>query len=238
VAGPKIIQPLIDAGITIVSGLAFGVDSQMQALSVKSGKRTIAVLGGGLDERSFYPKEHQLLADQILENGGAIISEHPIGTPPLKFNFVARNRIISGMCVGTVLIECNLKSGTLITAQLTADQNRELFAVPGPIYADMSQGPNTWIKRGATPVTEAEDIFSVLRIVPPWARRQAADKPIMGDNVVENKILSQLSLQPIMTDDLIKLTHLPAGDVTAALTFLEIKGKIKNLGSQQYILNK
>lgn len=236
--GPLLIQPLIEAGITVVSGLAYGVDSQMQQLAVKSRRRTIAVLGGGLDDKSFYPKEHLFLAQEIINNQGAIISEHPIGTPPLKFNFVARNRIIAGLCVGTVIIECNLKSGSLITANFANEQGRNIYAVPGPIYEDTSKGPNNLIKLGAKLVTEPMDILEDLNLNLKMPAGQKALSPVKGDNAVETKILQQLSLQPIAINDIIKQTGLCPGDVTAALTFLEIKGRVKNLGAQQYIMKR
>jgi DNA processing protein len=230
--GPSIIQPLIEAGVTVVSGLAYGVDSQMQQLAVKARRRTIAILGGGLDDKSFYPKQHLYLAQEILNNRGAIISEYPPGTPPLKQNFVLRNRIIAGMCVGTVIIECALKSGSLITARVALDQNRTVYAVPGSVYNEMSKGPNNLIKMGAKAITEADDILDDLNLKPAKRKLQA---PAVGDNEVETRILQQLSLEPMLIDDIIKQTALDASDVTAALVFLEIKGKVRNLGAQQYI---
>ena len=234
-AGPRIIQPVIDRGMTIVSGLAYGVDSYMQALCVKSGRRTIAVLGGGLDDESFYPKEHQLLADQILTAGGALISEHPIGTPSHKFNFLARNRIISGLSLGTIIIESDLKGGSLSTAEFALEQNRSVFALPGSVHNPMSRGTNNLIKAGAVPVTEAKDIFNELQLWIPSEKDKTTGR-INGDNLLETKILAQLSLEPKLINDIIKLTNLTAGDVTATLTFLEIKGRVKNLGGQQYVL--
>ncbi len=233
--GPILIQPLIEAGMTVVSGLAYGVDSQMQRLAVKARRRTIAVLGGGLDDASFYPKQHLFLAQEIISNQGAIISEHPLGTPPLKQNFVLRNRIISGLCVGTVIIECGLKSGSLITARAALDQGRTVYAVPGPIMNEMSMGPNNLIKLGARLVTEPEDILDDLNLK---AAKRKPKLPAIGDNEVETIILQQLGFEPMIIDNIIKQTSLDAADVSAALTFLEIKGRVKNLGAQQYIRGK
>ncbi len=230
---PYLIEPLIRAGVTIVSGLAFGVDSQMQRLAAENGHRTIAVLGGGLDEATLYPRNHLLLAQQILESGGALISEYPPGTPALKHHFISRNRIISGMSVATVIIECNLKSGSLITAKYALEQNRTVFAVPGPIYAEMSQGPNNLIKMGAKPLTQASDILDDLNI-----------KDVPGDTIaskyfdatpMEKVLLELISFEPVTLNTLIVASQLEPGDVTSTLTFLEIKGKVRNLGGQQYI---
>ncbi len=234
--GPKLIQPLIDSGITIVSGLALGVDGQMQQLAVNSHRRTIAVLGGGLDDKSFYPQEHSLLANEILQNGGAIVSEHPINTPPLPQHFVMRNRIISGMSQATIIIESGFKGGSLLTAKAALEQGRTVFAVPGHIQNEMSKGTNNLIKHGAHPLTDPSDIFNSLRLKP--SLKLKTDRIIKGDNLTENKILQQLSFEPMLINDIIRLTGLNAGDVTAALTFMEIKGYVKNLGAQQYIKSR
>jgi DNA processing protein len=229
---PYITQPLIDLGVTMVSGLAYGVDSAVQKLAADSGKRTIAVLANGLDEKTFYPKDHIYLADQIIATGGALLSEYPPGTPPLKHHFIARNRIISGLSVATIIIECNIKSGSLITAKYALEQNRTVYAVPGQIYAPESQGPNNLIKMGAKLITRAEDILDDLNIKTLPADQRAQDT--FGDTPVETTLLQLISLEPIAVDLLIKLSELEAGEVISALTFLEMKGKVRNLGAQQY----
>ncbi len=230
---PYLIEPLLQTGVTIVSGLAYGVDGQMQQLAIQNHKRTIAVLGGGLDDKCLYPKQHALLAQEILDNGGALISEYPIGTPALKQHFVARNRIISGLSVATVIIECNLKSGSLITAKYALEQNRNVYAVPGPIYAEMSQGPNNLIKMGAKLITQAGDILDDLNLKSLPEQKQAQSE--FGDNPIETQILSLLNFEPVNINDIIRTLGLETGAVTSALTFLEIKGRVKNLGAQQYI---
>lgn len=233
-AVPLILEPLVKTGLTIVSGLAFGVDAAAHMVAVQQGARTIAILGCGLDEKSLYPKEHQYLASQILENGGALISEHPPGRPALKQNFVARNRIISGMSVATLVIECGLKSGALITARHALDQNRQVYAIPGPIYSPESQGPNNLLKMGAKCVSSAEDILNDLNIQPE-TMSVANDKS--GDTTPEEqKLLDLIGFEPISIDEIIKQTQFEAGVVGACLTLLEIKGRVKNLGAQQYIL--
>ena len=230
---PLLINPIIQAGATIVSGLAFGVDALAQTLATQQGKRTIAVLGGGLDNKSFYPKEHQLLADEILANGGAILSEYPAGTPPLKHHFIARNRILSGISIATLIIECNLKSGSLITAKYALEQNRNVYAVPGPIYAETSKGPNNLIKMGAHLVTEAADILQDLNLKTFPDQWQSQNQ--LGDTPLEAAILQTLTFEPISVNTLIQTLSSDAGTVTSALTFLEMKGQVKNLGGQQYI---
>lgn len=233
---PELAEPLVDAGAVIVSGLAYGVDSAVQQVAVKKNRRTIAVLGGGLDDKSFYPKEHAWLAQEIINCGGALLSEYPIGTPPLKHHFVARNRIISGLSVATVVVECDLKSGSLITAKYALEQNRTVFAVPGPVYAPQSQGPNNLIKMGAKLITSAKDIFEDLNLKHLPEEQNA--KKTFSDSPIESAVLKCLTREPVHINDILKQCGLSAGDVLSALTFLEMKGKIRNLGAQQYILSR
>lgn len=233
---PVIVEPLVEKNITIVSGMAFGVDSEAHKQATNKNKRTVAVLGGGLDDASLYPKHHQLLAHEILENGGALISEYPIGTPNFKQNFVARNRIISGMSVATLVVECSLDSGSLITARHALEQNRQVYAVPGPIYAPESKGPNNLIKMGAKAVTEASDILDDLNIKTYPIQQEA--QSLFGDSPEENLLLKVLSKEPKHINLLIQSSGLTAAKAASALTFLEMKGRVKNLGGQQYILTR
>jgi len=233
---PGLVEPLVDAGAVIVSGMAFGVDAAAHEVAIKKGRRTIAVLGGGLDEKSLYPRHHVFLAQQIMDNGGALISEYPVGTPNFKQNFVARNRIISGISIATVVVECDLQSGTLITAKHALDQNRTVYAVPGPIYSPTSEGPNNLIKMGAKPLTCANDIFQDLNLAN--LPEQKTAQTVFGDSKEESALLKLLSLEPIIINELIKKSGLNAAAVGSALTFLEMKGKVRNLGGQQYILSR
>lgn len=235
-AVPQLVEPLVDAGAVIVSGMAFGVDSAAHEASIKKNRRTIAVLGGGLDEKSLYPKHHALLAKQILDAGGALLSEYPMGTPNFKQNFVARNRIISGLSVATLIIECDLESGTLITAKHALDQNRQVYAVPGPIYSPQSRGPNNLIKMGAKLVTAANDILEDLNLQ--TLPEQQTAQSLFGDSKEETAVLKLLSFEPLIIDALIKQSGMEASAVTSALTFLEMKGRVKNLGGQQYVLSR
>lgn len=233
---PQILEPLVASGITIVSGLAYGVDGLAHKISVDSGKRTIAVLGGGLDEKTLYPQNHIHLSEQILEKGGALISEHPPGTPCLRHHFIFRNRIISGLALGTLVIECGLKSGSLITATHALEQNRQVYAVPGPIYSEESKGPNNLLKMGAKPVTESMDILADLNIQELPQEKQNQD--LFETSANEMLVLKTLSSHPKLFNDIVNATGLKTEEISVALTFLEIKGKIRNLGGQQYILNR
>ncbi len=233
---PFLVEPLVKSGITIVSGLAYGVDSAAHEISLSGNRRTIAVLGGGLDEKNLYPKHHALLAEKIIKTSGALISEYPMGVPNLKHHFVLRNRIISGLSVATVVVECDLESGTLITAKHALDQNRTVYSVPGPIYAETSKGPNNLIKMGAKLITEANDILEDLNLKK-YGQTQETQE-LFGDTAEENIILKNLSREPIGINEIIKQSELNAAQATSALTFLEMKGKIRNLGGQQYILSR
>ncbi len=231
---PFLIGPIIEAGAVVISGLAYGVDSAVHQLAVDKQAPTIAVVAGGVDDKSIYPKEHAWLAEQIIKTGGALVSEYPPGTASLNYHFVARNRIISGMSAATVVVECDTKSGSLITAQYALEQNRIVFAVPGPIYSPTSQGPNNLIKMGARPLTEPEDLFEELNLEP---HNFLAETPTLaGGSPAENTLLTLLTREPQSVDVLIQLSKLAAGDVMSALTYLEMKGKIRNVGGQQYML--
>ncbi len=233
---PDLLDPIIASGAIIVSGMAFGVDGEAHKLALKQNQKTIAVLGGGLDTESIYPKQHQLLAQEILDKGGCLISEYPPLTPNFKQHFIARNRIIAGLSVGTLVIECDLNSGSLITANHALEQNRQIYAVPGPIYSSQSQGPNNLIKMGAKLVTTAEDILEDLNLksLPDELQTQALFSP----NPTEQTILTCLSKTPTFINDIIKLSKLSPGEVASTLTFLEMKGQIRNLGGQQYVLSR
>lgn len=152
----QLLPPLIAANIILVSGLAYGIDAEVHRLSVVAHKPTIAVVGSGVDDASLYPQSHRSLAADILRYGGAIISEYPEGTPPLSTHFPARNRIIAGMTRATIVIQAATKSGSLITARLAVESNRDVYAVPGPINDPLSAGTNALILAGATPLITAQ----------------------------------------------------------------------------------
>jgi DNA processing protein len=230
---PEITAGLAKQNITIVSGLAFGVDALAHQTCVNEKRRTIAIVGSGIDSGSIYPKHHQFLAEQILETGGVIISEYPPQTPAYKQHFIARNRIISGVSAGTLVVEANLKSGALITARHALDQNRPVYAIPGPIYNPGSEGPHNLIRMGAQLVTKTEHILEDLLIETSETNTELDYTDLTPEQL---QTYSQLSREPKGINEIIRTSKLDAGTVTAALVFLEMKGVIQNIGGQQYII--
>ncbi len=230
---PLITADLCSAGLTIVSGLAKGIDTLAHQSALDSKGRTIAVLGSGVDRASVYPRTNQKLSDQIAENG-ALLSEFPIGAPPFAQHFPQRNRIISGLSLGVLVIEAPEKSGALITARDALEQNREVFAVPGHIYSSNSIGPNNLIKMGAKLVNQAQDILEELNL----NYQIKIKRQIKPDNQEEAIILKQLSQEPVHIDKIIRQSKLSTASVNSILMLMEIKGKVKNLGGNNYILNK
>lgn len=231
-----IVKDLARNNLTIISGMAIGIDTLAHLSTFESSGKTIAVLGSGLDKQNIYPATNRYLADRIILNKGGIISEFPPGTPPLKHHFPQRNRIISGLSLGTLVIEAGKKSGALITANYALEQNREVFAVPGNIYADNSQGPNNLIKMGAKTVTCAEDIMETLNLA--HATSYIKNKKIIPESEEEKIIISFLSYDPAHIDDLILLTKLDTSTINSTLIIMEMKGMIKNLGGMQYVLSR
>lgn len=233
---PALVRDLVMNGFTIVSGLALGIDALAHKTAVESGGKTIAVLGSGIDAESVYPVQNRYLAAQIIDSGGAVISEYPVGSLALPTNFPHRNRVISGLSLGTLVIEAAEESGALITTRYALDQNREVFAVPGSIFSPTSVGPNNLIKMGAKAVTSVNDILETLNLA------QAADfiqnKKIIPASPEEEKILNHLSLEPTHVDKIIATCGLDAAKVGAILTLMEMKGMVKNLGGMNYVLIK
>lgn len=233
----EITDALCKIGITVVSGLARGIDTFAHQACLNNNSQTIAVAGSGIDNASLYPSANRELARRIKEQG-AVISEYPIGTLPLKQNFPARNRIISGLCLGTLVVEAPESSGALITAKYALEQNREVFAVPGPIYSVNSAGTNHLIKSGAKLVTNIEDIVEELNlaahtavILPPTEKKE-----IKADNIEEKTLLNLLNNEPTHIDFLIQESQLPTSQINSLLVMLEINGRIRNLGGMNYIL--
>lgn len=223
----KFVFDLVNQGLTIVSGLARGIDSFAHRAAIEAGGRTIAVLGNGVD--LIYPPENKKLADEIVEHG-ALVSEFPLGFPSMPSNFPARNRIISGLSLGVLVTEAAIDSGSLITAGQAAEQGREVFAVPGPINSKMSAGANNLIKEGVHPATEAADVTSILNI--DQKKRQVKSKTeIKSSDKVESKILSLLDEQTKHIDLIVRESGMKVEKVSAVLSMMEIKGLIKNYGS-------
>ena len=227
----EITTELARNGITIVSGLAAGVDSIAHHAALHAGGRTIAVAGCGLD--IVYPSNHVALARQIMEHG-ALVSEFPLGTRPKAEHFPQRNRIISGMSLGVIVVEAGERSGALLTANRAVDQNREVFAVPGSIYSPNSKGTNRLLQEGAKLVCNCADILEELNlnIV---ARQLHLTEPVTATDT-EAQLLGHLSKEAIHVDDLCRSSGLPAATVAGTLAMLELKGLVKPLGSMNYVL--
>lgn len=232
---PRIAKPLINAGVTIVSGLAYGIDSAAHSECIKQRARTIAVLGSGVDKDSVYPRTHLRLAHDILDNDGLIISEHPPGTPGLKQNFIARNRIIAGLSLGVVIVECAVKSGALLTADYAADFNRNLYAVPGPVYSNVSQGPHSLIQQGAALITKGEEILEDLSLALPKLNNSLDPHQQQRFSELEQRVLECMKDSPATVDAVSQITKLRSEEISNAITLLELKGIIKNLGTEGFI---
>lgn len=226
-----IVPRLAEAGLTIVSGLAQGIDALTHLATLKCGGKTIGVLGCGLDQ--VYPLMNLPLAQEMLKKDNLIVSEYPVGMPALKQNFPARNRIIAGLSLGTVVIESKEDGGALITAKQALEANREVFALPGPITQPTSVGTNKLIREGAKIVLAAEDILQELNLKVPTAQEKIKlnlDKLSSEEKIIVNLIQTE----SIHIDKIIQTTKLKPHAVSSVLTGLELNGYIKNTGGQIY----
>ncbi len=225
----KIASELAASGITVVSGLALGVDSIAHQAALDVGGRTIAVLGNGLD--TVYPPTHRVLAQKIVKNG-ALISEYPLGYPAMPYNFPQRNRIVSGISLGVVVIEGTEKSGTLLTASHAAAQGREVFAVPGPITSPNAGAPNILLRNGAKLVTSAKDILEELDL---GTRHLAiGNREILPETKEEIELFAILEIEPLHVDEITRRLGKDTGVVLSTITTMELKGMIKNIGNGVY----
>ena len=229
----EIAGDLAEAGLTIVSGMAPGIDTFVHQATLERKGRTIAVLGTGLDEKSIYPQSNLKLAKKILETGGCLISEYPPGTPGSKFTFPNRNRIISGLSLGVLVVEAKQKSGALITAHHAFEQKRKVFAIPGSIHSLNSKGCHYLIKKGAKLVENANDILKELNLP-----ELTSPGLMRGETEEENLILGVLKEGVLDIDKIIEKTKLSAATVASTLAVLEIKGKVRNLGGNTYAINR
>lgn len=230
----QLIKDLAINNLTIVSGLALGIDTLAHETTLNAHGRTIAILGSGLNKKNIYPSQNRYLADKIVASGGAIISEFPLETLPLKYNFPQRNRLISGLSLAVLVIEAGIKSGSLITAHHAIEQNRDVFAVPGNIYSPNSTGTNHLVQQGAKLISSANDIIETLNLTKIVSYIE--NKKIISDSPEEEKILASLAFEPTHVDELIRLTKLDTATINSTLIIMEMKGMIKNLGSMRYIL--
>jgi DNA processing protein len=227
-------RDLVASGFTIVSGLARGVDSYSHRVAVGNKGKTIAVLGGGLDK--VYPQENAALANEIADGNGAVISEYPLGMSSVPGNFPARNRIISGLSLGVLVTEAGEESGSLITTGCAAEQGREVFAVPGPMYSKLAKGPAQLIKQGAKLVMNVEDVLEELQLES--GVKSQVSSEVKADSPEEQAILEILRDGPVHVDEITRAAKLPAAKVGSILSLMEIKGLVKPLGSGNYSLSR
>jgi len=242
-ATEKICEELVRYGFTIISGLAQGIDSIAHRSALQAGGRTIGVLGCGIDR--VYPASNAWLFHEVMMKG-CLISEFPLGTPPNAYNFPKRNRIISGMALGTIIAEAGEKSGALITANYALEQNRELFAIPGPIDSEKSAGVNRLIEEGAIPVTSARIVAETLlpSIEPLYPTPVEMAKPVQElkeetpeykPSSAEQKLLAILSKEPVHIDTIAERLGIPIKDVLSLLFAFELKGVVKQFPGKYFI---
>ena len=232
-AAEEIVADLVRNKITIVSGLAKGIDSTAHQSALEAGGRTIAIFGCGLD--IVYPAENATLARDIIQHG-ALISEHPLGTRPKADNFPRRNRIMSGLSLGVLVIEADETSGAMITAHLALEQNREVFAVPGSILSPASRGTNRLIQEGAKLVRDYADILEELNLTA--VAQQMEIKAVIPASDTESLLLRQLSAEPAHIDEICRGSGLPIPTVSSTLAMMELKGLVKQVGNMNYILSR
>ncbi len=213
-------------GIGIVSGLALGTDALVHLATLEANGLTIGILGSGVDQKSVTPRTNSRLAERIISSGGALASEYPDGTQPQPYHFPARNRIVAGLTLATVVIEAPIKSGALITAKFALDFGQEVFAVPGPITVETSRGTNWLIAQGAHPLLEPEDLLEVLGI------EKIPTRQILPPNVQDGRLLNIVRLGSTTPDELAERSGLDIGQVLVALSELEVAGLVSRTGDK------
>lgn len=233
----KIVRELCAAGITISSGLASGIDTKAHETALKNKGQTIAVLGCGVNHNSIFPPENKNLVKQITEAGGTVISEYSPDTPAVREHFPQRNRIISGLSAGVLVIEARERSGALITANFALEQNREVFAIPGSIFSLASHGPNNLIKEGGKLVSSATDILEELGLAhtKDIADREKNSGGRLPDSLSnEEKIILEILEEPLGVDLIKNKTKMEVPLIISTLSMLELKGHVRNVGEDNY----
>lgn len=211
---------LTKAGTQILSGLAFGIDAIAHNACLQENGMTIAVLGSGIDDKTISPKKHYHLAQQILKQNGALVSELPPNTPAAPYTFPRRNRIIAGLAKSVIVTEARKKSGALITAQLALENGKDVLAIPHPIYSQTGKGTNALINEGAAVLYNLEDLYTLLHI----DETPKKQKPYTPKNIIEKEILDKLHTTSLHINELIQSTNLPQQSITSTLLLLEIQG--------------
>jgi len=233
----QISKRLAESGLNIISGLALGIDSQAHRGTLEGSGRTVACLASSLEKEKIFPKENITLAEEVIQTGGALLSEYPLYTSPLRANFHQRNRIISGLSLGVLVIEAPEKSGALVTASFAKKQKRVIFAVPGNPYLANAQGPNRLLKEGAVFVTQAEDVIARLdRRKEVKKARVKKSRAFFSRDPQEKKILEALIAEPLDMNRLARLTGIAIPALSAKLTKMELEGKIRDTGARRYAL--
>ena len=226
----EVATALAHSGVTIISGLARGVDSIAHQAAVNAGGRTLAVLGNGVD--LVYPPENRRLASQIMEQG-ALVSDYALSTPPDGINFPPRNRIISGLSLAVIIVEAGMTSGALITASFAAEQGRDVFAVPGNINAPQSQGTNRLIPDGAQPLLNSQDVLEALNLT--MVTEHRAVRVALPSDPIESRLYKLLSQEPMHVDDIRAQTNMPIETVSATLAMMELKDMVRQVGGMNYV---
>ncbi len=229
-----LVAGLVRNNITVVSGLARGIDAIAHKTAVEMNGRTIGVLGSGLD--CIYPAEHRDLAKAIIDGRGAIISEYGLGIRPEAKNFPPRNRIISGLSLGVIVVEAGERSGALITSNFALEQDREVFAVPGNINSPASKGPHKLIQQGAKLITSVDDVLEELKLQ--MVTEYTAVQLALPETNEEIALYAHLSAQPVHVDDLSRETGLASNTVSSTLTMMELKGIVNQVGGMNYVLSR
>lgn len=217
--------------VTVVSGLARGIDSMAHRAALEAGGRTIAVLASGLDR--VFPAENYQLAHEIVKNG-ALVSDYPLGTPADAKNFPPRNRIISGLALGVLVVEAGATSGALITVNFAIEQGRDVFAVPGNVVNKSSEGCNRLIHDGAKMVLGIEDVLEELNLT--MVDQHAEARAVLPENETESRLLNLISAEPVHVDELSRQVDLPIQEVSSTLAMMELKGMVRQVGGMNYIL--